>query len=278
MIDRLIAILFTVLLLVLGWLVALLGSVHGPAGFAYVVFAYLLLAEALLWISYALIRRRGYRHRGALMAGAGVMLGAALVGAAQGSWGFLVDWESARQERLAAGVQVFNVHDEPLLSAQGDPIGIRLRYSMRFPNSDYFWQTPSLHLGKDFGTGIWADGRFTQPTVHPPMAAGGKYGVPRYEQGRQYDFSADVLPYFLLQDPAGTKLCLVEPLPEYRAGFERLIAGGEALHYKITIHGTKFEAETEQAYSPRTFYESAMKAGAIRLPGSGLGGSTAPCR
>lgn len=70
---------------------------------------------------------------------------------------------------------------------------------------------------------------------------------------------------------------MIEPPPEYRAGWERLIAGGEALHYKITISGTKFEAETGRAYSPKIFCESALKAGAVRLSGLGLGGSVQPC-
>jgi hypothetical protein len=264
-------------LLALGGLLALLGSVHGPALLAYFVLGYLVLALALLWISYGFIRRRGYRHGRWLLIAAGILLCAAMVGGSQGSWGLLIEWESARQDRLATATQVFHVHDEPLLSPKGDPIGIRLRYSMRFPNSDYFWHSPSLRIGKDLGTGMWADGRFTEPAVTPPMQRG-KSGALRYEKGRQYDFTAEVIPYFLVQDKAKTKLCIVEPLPEYRAGFERLIASGEALHYKITVTGTKFEAETENAYSPKTFYESALKEGAVRLPGSGLGGSVGSCQ
>ena len=87
-----------------------------------------------------------------------------------------------------------------------------------------------------------------------------------------------MLPYFLVQNKTRTNLCIVEPLPEYRAGFERLIASGEGLHYKVTVNGTKFEAETANAYSPRTFYESAVKEGAVRLKGSGLGGSVGTCQ
>ncbi len=276
MIDRLIAIAFSLLLLVLGAFVGLVGSIHGPDRLAEFTFAYAVLAVALLWTSYWFIRHRGYRYRPLLIAATAIVLGAALIGASQATVGFLVDLESAHQRRLAAATQVFNMQDEPLLSAQGDPIGVRLRYSMRFPTSDYFWHTPSLRAGKDFGAGLWADGRFTEPTVTPPMPAG-KYGAPRYEQGKQYDFAADVLPYFLVQNKAKTKLCIVEPPPEYRAGWKRLIAGGEALRYKITVNGTKFESETGHAYSPKTFYESALKAGAARLAGLGLGGSVQPC-
>ncbi len=277
MIERLIGIAFSLLLLALGWFLALLGSIHGPEGFPYGILVVVAIAEALLWTCYGFIRRRGYRHSGWLLVIAGVLLSGALVAASQATWGMMVDWEVARQERLATATQVFNLHDEPLLSAQGNPIGIRLRYSMRFPTGDYFWHTPSLRAGKDVGAGLWADGRFTEPAVTPPMPAG-KYGAPRHEAGKQYDFTADVLPYFLVQNKARTKLCIVEPPPEYRAGWERLIAGGEELRYKITIQGTKFEAETERAYSPKSFYESALREGAVRLSGLGLGGSVSPCQ
>jgi hypothetical protein len=172
----------------------------------------------------------------------------------------------AQQEKIAAATQVFNMRDEPLLSAKGNPIGVRLHYSMRFPNSDYFWHTPSLRAGKDFGASIWADGQFTEPAVTPPLIPG-KNTAPRYEQGKQYDFTADILPYFVVRSGDGAKLCLLEPPPNYRAGFERLM--GEGLRYRIHINGTKFEAVTQNTYSPKTFYDSALKEGAVKLTGSG---------
>lgn len=276
MIGLIVSVVVSLVLLILGYLVGLLGSIHGPAHYGEAVLALVAVGLIILWASYGYIRWRRYRRSGWLMAIVGVLVIAGFLGASNASYGLLVERESAEQERLAAATQVFNVHDEPLLSAQGDPIGIRLRYSMRFPTSDYFWHTPSLRAGKDFGAGLWADGRFTEPTVTPVMQPG-KYGAPRYEAGKQYDFAVDVLPYFLVQNKAKTKLCIVEPPAEYRAGWERLMESGEALHYKITIQGTKFEGETANAYSPKTFYENALKEGAVRLTGLGLGGSVSPC-
>ncbi len=148
---------------------------------------------------------------------------------------------------------------------------------MRFPNSDYFWHTPSLRAGKDFGVSLWADGRFTEPSISPAMPPG-KYGAPRYQQGQQYDVTADVLPNFLVHDKSKTKLCILEPPPEYRAAFERMIASGEALHYKITVNGTNFAADTQNAYSPAAFLHSAEKENATRLQGLGLGGSVTACQ
>lgn len=277
MIDRLLGILFTLLLLSLGWVLAVLGSVHGPALFPYFVMGYAVVAVALLWACYWFVRRRGYRHKSLLFGVAGVFLGAALIGASLLSWGALVDWEVAQQERTAAATEVFNMHDEPLLSANGNPIGVRLRYSMRFPNSDYFWHTPSLHAEKDFGVSIWADGSFAEPTVTPPLIPG-KNTAPRYEKGKQYDFTADILPMFLVKNKDMTKLCILEPPPDYHAAFERMVSSGETLHYNIGVNGTKFAGETRNAYSPRTFYESAVKDGAMKLEGSGLGGSMGRCQ
>lgn len=267
MIDRILGILFSLLLLSLGWVLAVLGSVHGPALFPYFVMGYAVAAVVILWAAYFFIRRRGYRHRTLLFGASGVVLGAALVGASLLSWGALGEWEMARQERIAAATQVFNLRDEPLLSAKGNPIGVRLHYSMRFPNSDYFWHTPSLRASKDFGASIWADGQFTEPAVTPPLVPG-ENTAPRYEQGKQYDFTADVLPYFLVWNKEKTQLCILEPPAHYETGFQRLIAG-ESIRYKIHVNGTKFEGETANAYSPKTFYESATKEGAVRLGTAG---------
>jgi len=262
MIARMLGILLSLLLLSLGWVLAVLGSVHGPALFPYFVMGYAVAAVAILWAAYIFVRSRGYRHQTLLFGACGVVLAGALVGASLLSWGALGEWEMARQERVAGATQVFNLRDEPLLSATGNPIGVRLHYSMRFPNSDYFWHTPSLRAEQDFGASIWADGGFAEPTATPPLLPG-KNTAPRYEAGKEYEFTADILPYFLVRSRDGAKLCLLEPPAHYRAGFERLM--GQSIRYKVSINGTKFEAVTQNTYRPKAFYESAVKEGAEKL-------------
>ncbi len=276
MIDRVITVILSLVLLVLAYLVAMLGSVHGPENFAYAALGLWILAEVILWTCYHYVRRRRYRHSSSILAAVGILLAAAFVIASQAAVSMLLDWEWKEHQRLAAATEVLQVHDEPLLSAKGNPIGIRLRYSLRFPNSDYFTQTAMLRTYKDVGVSIWADGRFAEPTVTPPMAKG-KYGAPRYEQGKQYDFQVDAIPNFLMENRDKTRLCVLEPPAEYREGFEKLMSSDEAIRYRIEIVGTNFGGYTEHGYSPKIFYESALKEGAVRLQGSGFAGSVQPC-
>ena len=275
MIRSLIAALWSVALLAMGAMIGMLGSVHGPDRFVYFGFAYGIAAAAAVWLAYWFVGKRGYRHPAVLLFACGLVLAAALVGASQLTISKLVDWEVAEQEKRAAATQVFDVHDEPLLSAKGNPIGIRLRYSIRFPNSDYFWHTPMLRAEQS-GVTFWADGRLAQPVIDPPMYPG-KYGALRYVQGKQYTIRLDVLPNFLMQDPARKKLCIVQPPPEYRDSFAKLIADGRAMHYKVSVNGTRYDQPTENTYSPKVFYDSAVKEGAVELSGLGLGGVMQKC-
>jgi hypothetical protein len=205
-----------------------------------------------------------------------LLLGIFFVAASSATWSPLVDREVARSERIAAATQVFNVHDEIFLSQKGNPIGIRLRYSIRFPNSDYFWHSPLLQVATDLTAGIWADGRITNQVIQPLMLSVG--GVQRYEKGKTYDFTTDFIPNFLIWSADKTRQCIVKPPPEYATGFEELRTKGASIRYRISIAGTKYQGFTENEYNPKTFYESAEKEGAVQLQGAGFGGAVGSCK
>lgn len=275
--DALIALLFAVLYAVLAAFLALVGSVHGPKVFPYSVLACLMAAEAALWAWFFFLRRRAYRRKTWMLLAGAVALGAAMAVGANATWGPLVDREFAQQERLAATTEVTGMQDELLLSPQGDPIGVRLRYSVRFPVSDYFWQSAGLEAGNNLGVGVWADGRRISEVAEPPLLSAGP-GVRRYEKDKSYSFTTDFIPNFLMWNQENTRLCIVDPPPEYAAAFRELISKGSPLRYTITISGTKYQGATQNAYDLRSFYESAEKEGATHLPGSGFGGATSSCQ
>ncbi len=157
----------------------------------------MVIAEAALWCWYFFLRRRGYRRKTPLLVAGALAVGAAMTVAANASWGLFVNLEVARNERLAAATQVLDMRDEMLLSPKGDPIGVRLRYTVRFPRSDYFWQSASLESGSRNAVGVWADGRRVSELIEPPMAAVAN-GVQRYERGKTYHFTTEFLPNFLM--------------------------------------------------------------------------------
>jgi len=276
-IEIVISISFALIYVGLAFFIAIVGGVHGPQVFPYFVLGYLCATEsALAWLHFSL-RRRAYKSKTLLLLAGAVALAISLVAGSFATWRPLVNSEVARMERQAAATRVFNVHDQTLLSEKGNPIGIRLRYSMRFPTSDYFWQSPRLAPQTDLAVGIWADGRISHQEVDPPMALGNS-GVQRYEKEKTYNFTAEFVPNFLIWNAEKTKLCIVNPPVEYKANFESLVANSSGVRYKIDISGTTYEGSTEKIYEPRSFYESAKKEGAAQLEGQGFGGSTTPCK
>lgn len=284
--NRGIAIIFTVLYLVVAWVVGALLSLHGPNLMGYFVLAYLVIALAVLWF---LILRRELNPKTLIFVAVGI--GACLVAAAVGTVGPLVDWEVARMEKRAEATQVTNMHDEPLLSEKGNPIGIRLRYAIRFPDSNYWWQSATARPDRDLGISIWSEARMVAMTVDPPMQVKGASGSPavsppgndlglvrRYQAGKVYNFTMDLLPQFLTQSQDRTKLCIARPPAEYAAAFEKLIQTGNAVRFRVSISGTKYDGLTEKAYSPGTFYDGAIKEGAAEIRDAGFGAWTAACK
>ncbi len=256
---------------------ALLGTVHGPQAFPYAVLVFLVMAESALWCWFFFLRRRAYRHTTYMLISGALGLGVAMTAASNAAWYPLVDREFARQERLAAATKVSGMRDEVLLSPQRNPIGVRLKYSVRFPSGDYFRQSASLQADSRLAVGIWADGRRASEVIEPSMATAAN-GVRRYEKGRTYDFTTEFLPNFLTWNPQKTRLCIVDFPPEYAAAFRTLMANASPLHYTITISGTGYRAQTEHAYDLRSFYQSAEKEGATHLQGVGFGGATFSCK
>lgn len=75
------------------------------------------------------------------------------------------------------------------MSSLGNPIGIRLSYSMLFPKGDYYQTDPTLWLKSLF-----------EPTPHVPKDNSGI----RYDGSVAYHFTVDTLPAFLRE--AGSAL------------------------------------------------------------------------
>jgi hypothetical protein len=278
--DKLIGIGFAAVYVVLACFLALLGSVHGPHFFPYFMLGYLCIAEVVLWSWYFFVRRRGWKRKTLLLVAGAVGLGISIIGASPVISSRLNEWEFARLEQQAAATEVFDLRDELLRSPNGNPIGLRLMYSIRFPrdyfNHDAFWQSASLQPQRDLAVGTWAEGRRTDQKIEPPMrsAAGGL----QYEEGKVYHFTTEFLSNFLIWNAEKTRLCTLKPPPEYAVAFEELVTSGTPLRYRITMSGTKYQGLTENDYDLKTFYESAAKEGAAQLQGVGFGGTAGACK
>lgn len=255
---KIIGIIFTIVYAYLALSLAALMSVHGPDFILHFSAGFLMVAIAALWSIYFLITRRNFRYNTVIFCLSGLGIGLLLLGTIIASWEPLLDWEIRGQEERAAKTEVLNMRDEVLLSSQGNPIGFRLTYSMRFPDSNYFAHSPFVSPEKYIGSGIWANMRMANRSIEPPMIGTDPM---RYEQGKTYDFTVDMLPYFVIQK--GDKQCILQPRKEEAVAFQELLQSSERVHFIISISGTQFRGMTTNTYSLKEFYDSAIKEGAF---------------
>lgn len=110
-------------------------SVHGPSGLAAAALVYFAAAAGLTWW----IGRR--------VDGVGALLGAGvlMLAAAPGVFSLLGQLERIAYERRVAATRVGEVRDQAIVSANGQPIGVRLTYTVSVPKRGYFGILPALY-------------------------------------------------------------------------------------------------------------------------------------
>ena len=112
--------------------------IHGAGPAAMIAFLPLGIGLGTLWVAFWYLNRSNHRHASALFAGIAVamLVGYEMVLPATP----LTSWRSERAMKAAV---VEYIRDEPLLSAKGNPIGIRVTYEVIFPHA----VAANVHLG-----------------------------------------------------------------------------------------------------------------------------------
>jgi hypothetical protein len=177
--------------------------IHGAGPAAVVAFWPLAIGLAMLWSAFWYFNRSKHRHASALFTGLAVAMlvvyEVVLPATPLTSW---------RSEHAMKPTVVQNIQDEPLLSAKGNPIGIRVTYEVIFPHA----VVANVHLGvtrvhgevlpymqaKEFG-------RHTE-TIDPEPSAQDIYNV--FERKRIYRFTVASMPGFLYYDKKTQQPCL----------------------------------------------------------------------
>jgi len=177
--------------------------IHGAGPAAVIAFWPLAIGLALLWSAFWYLNRSKHRYASALFTGLAVAM--------------LVVYEmvlpatpltSWRTEHAMKAAVVQNIHDEPLLSAKGNPIGVRVTYEVIFPQAVVAdvglglarVQGPVLPYmqSKEFGR--------TRETIDPEPSVKDLYKV--FERKRTDKFTAATLPGFLYYDEKTQQPCL----------------------------------------------------------------------
>lgn len=262
--NKTIGIIFTIIYTLIAFFLGVLMSVHGPELTLQFSIVVLGIAIGILWWIYFFVERKNFTRSSTIFSFSAIGVGILLVGAIIASRYPLTQLEEYRDKKHSANVEVLNMKDEILFSQTGKPVGVRLNYQMRFSDNDYFWQSVSIIPKDHLGSSIWASMQMVNRNIQPPMVSTdpSKYAV-RYENGKTYNFTVDMIPDFVVQNVDKTKQCIKKPSKDYADTFQKLIQSNEDIHFDIMVSGSQFTGITTNTYSFKEFYDSAIKEGAF---------------
>jgi len=172
-----------------------------------------------------------------------------------------------------ARTQVSAIAYEPLTSPSGNPIGMRLRYSIRFPQRQTITAVP--HVFPVYSETTWRGMVTMKPltgTITPtPQMIGVQslrdvivyQAAATYQAGVTYSFSIDMIPDFVFQGTLSGRFCIHEQKFTNRTVWNALVSSSAAIPYSLTISDTGTVANIPDFLPQRTFHESFIAAGAV---------------
>jgi hypothetical protein len=182
--------------------------------------------------------------------------------------------------------QIVSWQDEPLLSAKGNPIGIRLKYSIRFPVEGSYSPFPSVYPERvSYGFTGALGMRVHSGSVEPEPDGAQKSnqwifgGRGTFKAGVVYNFTVDLIPNYASFNEQKGAFCLQTKAYSQQGGqggqggqqglrerFEREVTSEVKIRYRLAISGTDLDGRqpmlTENTYAPNAWYQSFRKEGA----------------
>jgi len=162
---------------------------------------------------------------------------------------------------------------EPLSSKTGAPIGVRLRYSIRFPSTLSIVAVPLVF--PVYQTTTWRGVVEMKPlggTITPePQMVGVQSlqdvlvyrAAATYRAGQTYTFVVDMVPDYVFQGTQTGRFCIFEQKITNRAVWDALIASQTAVPYSVSISDTETSATIPAFFPQRTFHEAFTAGGAF---------------
>jgi hypothetical protein len=161
---------------------------------------------------------------------------------------------------------------EPLNSAFGLPIGIRLHYSIQFPARQTIVAVPLVF--PVYQPWAWRGAVEMKPlggTISPaPQMAGVQSlqevilyrAAATYAAGTTYTFTVDLVPDYIIQGVQTSRFCIYEQKVTNRDVWSALIASEASVPYSLSISDTETAATIPTFFPQRTFYETFKSSGA----------------
>jgi hypothetical protein len=206
--------------------------IHGLGLESALAFAPAAIALTLIWGGYFLITKKVSSRRTPLLAALAIgviVLNEMILPATP-----LQMW---RNNLALNGVRVLEVRDEPLLSAERNPIGVRISFDAVVPRTTaYGIYGGAYNMSPDtiwpLGFGYFGDRRVDpRPTPQPGRA------LHIFQKGVVYTISQNMVPVFLRYDEKTKKPCLAEVRTKYisEADFLTALAANRNVPLRVMV-------------------------------------------
>lgn len=187
------------------------------------------------------------------------------------------DWDknAVAGEYKIVRARITNWSDEPLLSEKGNPIGLRLKYSIQFPVEGQYSPYPQAYPERitNLYTGALSLKLYRSHVEPLPvglqtpqqMFFGGR---PVFKAGVTYNFTVELIPGYANYNEQKKNFCLATKSYSQqgiRDRFEREVTSDDKLRFRLSFSGTDLESRTpvltENAYTPGDWHRSFIKDG-----------------
>lgn len=183
-------------------------------------------------------------------------------------------------EQKIIRAEIIKWSDEQLVSEKGNPIGIRLKYSMRFPVEGSYSPYPQLYPERVGSGPAGALSMRVHKGAVEPMPESAQTpgqlvfgGRATFKPDVIYHFTVDLVPNYTFYNEKMKSFCLqTKPYTQQgaRERFEREVANELKLRFRLTVSGTDLDNRsptlTENTYLPSVWYRGYQKEGATECP------------
>ena len=220
------------------------------------------LCSLLLWVSYIVWSRRGASSITGLLL-IGLLLPLIICGIPAAVLSYRSWHVRDLDARIKKEAVVIAIEDEEVLTERGNPIGVRVRYEVRYPRGAeaLISQLPPANLSSaplPYAKGFWV----LRNEIHALNAT-------------DYSLSSDIVPDFM---PPTVRFGIKPGAPESREAascFQWLggpsereaVLNASPQAFRIYISEPEYSSPTRRSYSLRRFYEGALKDGARECSG-----------
>ncbi|MFN0085596.1 MAG: hypothetical protein ACKVX9_09430 [Blastocatellia bacterium] len=197
-------------------------------------------------------------------------------------WVLPQEWnkEAIEGEFRVVRAQVDSFSDQLLTTEKGNPIGIRLKYTLRFPVAGSYSPQPQVYperIGYGYTGALQmrvhkgAVEPAPEGLANPNQLFFGSRGTFRADTA--YQFTVDLVPNYVAFNDARKSFCLMTKSYSQqglRDRFDREIQGEQRYRYRISFMGTDLDGRTptltENLYVPRVWHLGLVREGVGECP------------